>query len=89
MNNFIIENNFLVLNKSIKQTRKAADGTQKEYGSISLYCQDTDEFQKVIVFDKYREILARYDTMKSYKIKLQISYYTDKNGNSKTSIKFM
>ncbi len=89
MSNFIIENNFLVLNKAIKQTRKGADGTQREYGSVSLYCPDTDEFQKIYVFENYKEILNRYDTMKQYKIKLQVSNYIDKDGKARTNIKFM
>lgn len=88
MNNFIIENNFLVLSKSIKQTKAGSDGTRKEYGSISLYCTDTDEFQKIFIFENYKDILAKYDTNKSYKIKLQVSNY-EKDGKMKTSIKFM
>lgn len=88
MNKFIIENDFLVLNKSIKQTNEDEKGNKKEYGTISLYCKETDEYQRIMIFDKYKEILNKYDVMKFYKIKLQVSIVT-KDGKSNTYIKFV
>lgn len=88
MNNFIIENNFLVLCKALRNTRPDNEGKSKQYGSISLYCPDTDEFQKITIFDNYNEILTRYDVNKTYKMKLKVSIVT-KDGLSKTYIEIL
>lgn len=88
MNNFIIESQFLVLSKSIKTSKKDNEGKSKEYGSISLYCPDTDEFQKIMIFDNYSSILQRYDTMKKYTIKIRVSIVT-KDGLSKTYMEIL
>lgn len=88
MNNFIIENDFLVLNKIVKQSKSDENGNKKNYGLISLYCKETDEFQKITIFENYNEILNKYDVMKYYKIKLQVSIIT-KDGKTNTYIKFV
>ena len=88
MNNFIIENHFLVLAKSIKNSKPDKDGKVKQYGVISLYCPDTDEFQKITIFDNYSNILQRYDSMKSYKMKIKVSIVT-KDGLSKTYMEIL
>lgn len=81
MTKFIAKKNLLVLSKSIKQTKKSDDGTYKEYGSISLYDKDADEFFKITIFDRFNDILNRYEIMKSYNIDVQISII-NKDGNS-------
>ena len=83
MNNFIIENNFLVLCKAIKNTKPDKEGKSRQYGSISLYCPDTDEFQKIMVFENYNNILSRYDVNKTYKMKIKVAIVI-KDGVSKT-----
>lgn len=88
MNNFIIENQFLVLAKGIKTSKPDKEGKSKQYGSISLYCPDTDEFQKIMVFDNYNNILQRYDSMKTYKMKIRVSIVT-KDGLSKTYMEIL
>lgn len=89
MNNFIIEHDFLVLNKSIKETTKEDEkGNKRKYGTISLYRKETDEYQKIMIFDKYDEILNKYEPMRTYKIKLQVTIVT-KDGKSNTYIKFV
>ncbi len=81
MTKFIAKKNLLVLSKNIKQTKKDDNGSYKEYGSISLYDKDADEFFKITIFDKYNDILNRYDLMKSYNIDVQI-VIINKDGNS-------
>lgn len=88
MNNFIIENNFLVLCKAIKSTKADKDGKSRQYGSISLYCPDTDEFQKIMIFENYNNILARYDVNKTYKMKIRVAIVT-KDGQSKTYMEIL
>jgi hypothetical protein len=85
MNNFIVDNNFLVLSKSIKETKPNKEtGEIKEYGSISLYCSDTDEFQKVVIFENYQEILDRYVVMDTCRIKIQVQV-----SNNRTYLKIL
>ena len=88
MNNFIVENNFLVLCKSIKNTRPDKEGKSRQYATISLYCPDTDEFQKIMVFDNYNSILNRYEINKTYKMKIHVSIST-KDGVSKTYMEIL
>ena len=88
MNKFIIEDNLLVLKKSINTTKKDASENCREYGSISLYCPDTDEFQRILIYENYKEILSRYETNKISKMKLQVNIVT-KDGKSATYIKIL
>lgn len=79
MNKFIIKDKFLVLSKSIKATRPNQEtGLSRNYGSISLYCPNTDEFEKVVVFDEFEKILARYESMKIYDMQIEANFYNGK-----------
>lgn len=73
MSNFLVSDTFLILNKSVRQTKKDETGNSKKYGSMSVYCANTDEFTKIMIFDDYENVLARYETGKAYQLKLRIS----------------
>lgn len=88
MNKFIIEDNFLVLKKSINMSKKDQNGNCREYGSISLYCPSTDEFQRILIYENYKEILSKYETNRVFKMKLQVNIVT-KDGKSATYIKIL
>ena len=88
MNNFIIDDDFLVLNKCIKTTKKDANGNCREYGSIDLYSNKNAEFERVLIFENYKEILDRYSVGKVHRIRLQISIIT-KNDKSTTYLKIL
>lgn len=81
MTKFVAKKNLLVLSKSVKQTKKGVDGSYKEYGSISLYDKDADEFFKITIFDNFNNVLSRYDVLKSYNMEIQVSIF-EKDGKS-------
>lgn len=75
MNKFLINGNFLVLNKSIKRSKPNSEGLVKEYYTISLYDKKNDGFEIVPIFDK--SIYDRYDLNKNYDISIEVSFYNN------------
>ncbi len=73
MNTFYSEDDYLVLAKSLKSTKKDEKGISRQYGSISLYSPKNDNFLRVSIFDNYQEILSKYEVNKIQKIRLQIT----------------
>lgn len=71
MDKFIIDGNYLVLSKDVKKSKD-----NKDYFSISLYDKANDGFEKILLFDK--NIFERYDVMKTYNIKIEVTFYNNK-----------
>lgn len=75
MNKFIIKNNYLVLNKSIKETKANDKGEKKRYYTISLYDKTNDGFEIIPIFEK--DTYDKYEINKTYEISIEVTFYNN------------
>jgi hypothetical protein len=88
MNDFLIKDNYLVLGKSVKTSKKVNEkGEYTQYYTISLYSKKEDAFEKLLIFDK--SIFDKYDIMKNYDIEIRVSFYKDKFNNDKRKLSIL